>query len=320
MRLKNLGEFALIDRISKRLKKPSPRVIAGIGDDAAVLKTSNDKLLIVTTDTLVEGVHFDLKFTPFFSLGYKALSSNISDCAAMGGRATSALVTLGLPGKLKVKDVDELYRGISSLAKKQGIDVIGGDTVSSPKALVVSITLLGEVERKNLILRSGARVGDAIMVTGDLGKSAASLYRKHALIKPRVNESQIIAKSGLATTMIDNSDGLARCLIEICKMSKVGARVFTDKIPKSSSTESAAKKLKLDPIKLALDGGEDYELVFTVRKSKAKALAQRIFRKTKTPVTIVGEIIGKSKGIKLVGENGKERALKSAGYEHFGRN
>lgn len=176
MKLSELGEFGLIERIARTALRSSRRTIVGIGDDAAVLKPGKaGELLLATTDTMVEGVHFDLSYASYYSVGYKALSSNISDCAAMGGNPREMLVTVGLSRSAKVSDVDDLYRGIRALAKTCGISLIGGDTISSPFGLIVSITLLGEVKKKDLLLRSGARVGDVILVAGDLGGSACGL-------------------------------------------------------------------------------------------------------------------------------------------------
>lgn len=294
MKLSQIGEFALIDRLARKIRINKKRVKVGIGDDAAVIKTSKDKLLLVTTDTLVENIHFDLKYTSFYKLGYKALSVNISDIAAMGGWPTEALITLGLPNNFRVKDVDEIYSGIEALAKKYKVNIVGGDTVASPKAVIISITLLGEVPKDELLLRSGARVGDLILATGKLGEAAE---------RPRIKEARVIAGSKLATSMIDSSDGLSRSLIEICKMSKVGARIWLKALSK--------------PYKLALNGGEEYELIFTAPKKTAAKLIQLIKSNTGTSVTAIGEITSKKHGITVLGLDGKETALKYKGYEHF---
>ncbi len=328
MKVSDIGEFGLIERISKKAKYHS-NVLVGIGDDAAVLRPDAGKLIVATTDTMVEGVHFDLSRAPYFCVGWKALSSNISDILAMGGSAGQALVTVGLPKNSSVKDVDELYRGIRALADRYGIDIIGGDTVSSPLGLIVSITLLGEVEKKHLLLRSGAKVGDVIMVTGTLGDSGAGLgsaklkvqssklIKKHLMPEPRVKESVAIASSRLATSMIDDSDGLARCVLEICRMSRVGAAIDIGSIPISKEIRKYCEDNDLDPIDLALNGGEDYELIFTASKENASRIKNMVVKRTRTKVSIIGEITDKKFGMKLIGENGRVKPLLATGYDHF---
>ena len=335
MKVSDIGEFGLIERISKKAKYHS-NVLVGIGDDAAVLRPDAGKLIVATTDTMVEGVHFDLSRAPYFCVGWKALSSNISDILAMGGSAGQALVTVGLPKNSSVKDVDELYRGIRALADRYGIDIIGGDTVSSPLGLIVSITLLGEVEKKHLLLRSGAKVGDVIMVTGTLGDSAAGLenlkfkipalpagrknlklWKKHLMPVPRVKESVAIASSRLATSMIDDSDGLARCVLEICRMSRVGAAIDIGSIPISKEIRKYCEDNDLDPIDLALNGGEDYELIFTASEENALKIKSIVEKRTKTPVSIIGKISNSKFGIKLTGQTGLVKSLLATGYDHF---
>lgn len=307
MKLSQLGEFGLIDLLAKEIGKPSKNVVLSIGDDTAVVQIAG-KYILITTDTLIENIHFKLKNTSFFDLGYKALAINISDIAAMGGVPTYALVTIGANKKLSAKKIEELYRGIRKLAKKHKIDIIGGDTVSSPKELVVSITLLGEVEKNYLLTRSKAKIGDAILVTGSFGGPAAEKYDSRKLkVESRQQEARTIAKSQMATAMIDSSDGLVRSVLEISRASKVGARIWLDSVPK-------AKKSTLEQ---ALYGGEEYELVFTTPRSKAVELKKLIEKKTKVKVSIVGEIVAKNRNVKLVDIHGKVFSLKNGGYEHF---
>jgi len=315
MKLSQIGEFGLIELLKKAESgKLKADTVVGIGDDAAVIQSpvtsrqSPVKYQLITTDTLIENIHFRLKEISFFDLGYKALAVNISDIAAMGGWPTHALVTIGLPKKVLVEQVGQFYAGINSLAKRYGIDIIGGDTVASPKEIVVSITLLGEVEKEFILTRAGAKVGDAILVTGEFGEPAALRFDSRKWkVESRTREARIIAKSRIATSMIDSSDGMVRSVIEICKMSKVGARIWLDSVP-------IAKGATLDQ---ALYGGEEYELVFTIPRAKAIEIMELIQKKTKTKVTIVGEVVARKRGIKLIDVHGKVLSPESGGYEHF---
>jgi len=307
VKLSQLGEFNLINLLAKSIGRSSKKVILGIGDDTAVVQISG-KYILITTDALIENIHFKLKNTSFVDLGHKALAINISDIAAMGGIPTYALVTIGANKKLSAKKIEELYRGIRRLAKKHKVDIIGGDTVQSPKELVISITLLGEVEKKYLLTRAKAKIGDAILVTGEFGEPAATDYRLRITdYEARILEARTIAKSKLCTSMIDSSDGLVRSVLEISRASKVGARIWLDSVP-------IEKKATLEQ---ALYGGEEYELVFTTPRSKAVELKKLIEKKTKTKVSIVGEVVAKKRGVKLVDIHGKVFPLKKGGYEHF---
>lgn len=324
MKLSELGEFGLIDLIKKAQKPKRKDTILGIGDDCAALRMTNastgsasratsrddkcqmsnkipnpkSKLLLITTDTLIEGVHFDFKHTSFFDLGYKAMLVNISDIAAMGGIPTHAVVSLGVPKNIEAKKLLEFQKGLNKLARKYNIDIVGGDTVASPKALMVSITLLGQVEKKYILTRSGAKIGDQILVTGKFGGPASNNYKcqmtDDKLISksqiPKIKEGRKLAKSRLATSMIDSSDGLARSLQEISKASKVGFKLNFESIP-------IAKGATLDH---ALYGGEEYELVFTAPKRNVKKI-QKIVR-----CRVVGEIVPKNKGNNL-----------RKGFDHF---
>jgi thiamine-monophosphate kinase len=309
MKLSQIGEFGLIERIASHEAK-RPDTLVGIGDDAAVLKlpTSNfkhpdkatkNKYQLITTDALIEGVHFKRKGLSFFALGQKALAANISDIAAMGGWPTHALVTVGLPATISVEQIEEFYRGLNHLAKKHKIDIAGGDTVASPREFFVSITLLGEVEKENLLLRSTAKPGDLICVTGKFGGPASQKYLRLSTYNLRLAEARMLAKTKIATSLIDSSDGLVRSVIEICKASKAGARIWEDKVPKAKGATLAQ----------ALYGGEEYELVFTVPKKKVKRI--------KVKMTIVGEVMSSEFGVKLIDEHDKIKPLKSGGYEHF---
>ncbi|HCC68649.1 MAG TPA: thiamine-phosphate kinase [Nitrospiraceae bacterium] len=329
MKLSELGEFGLIRRLKKSLQKISPQVLEGIGDDAAALRPSKKKLLI-TTDMLLEGIHFDLRFYTLFQLGYKTLAVNISDIIAMGGTPKYFLLGLGIPNGYTSQALDELFSGIKTLAEKHKIEIIGGDTCASNHGLILSGTLLGETN--TVIKRSGAKVGNGIFVTGTLGDSAMGLMLLKRLKRPvkiqnenlnfKIHHSQLNFYTALPlfkkhlmpeprflkrikdiTAMIDISDGLLIDLCHICEESNVGAKIYLNKIPISKELLSTSKLMKINPIELALKGGEDYELLFTAPAG------------SKVNGTLIGEIT--RKGRVMVDESGKETSFRPEGYEHF---
>ena len=370
MKVKKLGEFGLIERIRRFLtdKQKGKIDFIGIGDDTAVIKILPEKYLLWTTDVLIEGIHFSRVPDPFFELvpragwssgyilGWKSLAINLSDIAAMGGVPKYALVTLGLKGNEDIKFVDELYRGMKAVGQSE-TQILGGDISKSP-VLMINISVLGEVEKKNLVLRKGARPGDVICVTGFCGDSAAgfellkcrgdiydahsfchcensdvtskdvaiSLVKKHLMPPPRLKESQVIAKNHLATSMIDNSDGLLASIKFLCQTSGVGAKIYEDKIPISQELRNLENHPHLNPsplrgrggwgVNLALTGGEDYELIFTVPPHKLRDVLTKIPKLTTTPVSPVGEIV-RDKKIYVFDARGKKRTLKNIGYDHF---
>jgi len=327
MLIKDLGEFNLIKRMSAGLGHAGRQVIAGIGDDAAALHSSADRLQLVTTDMLVEDVHFRLSTTEPSQLGWKSLAVNISDIAAMGGEPTYAFVSIGLPRETLVKFVDELYAGMRTIAETYSVDIVGGDTVSAPQ-LIINIALLGEVEEENLILRSGAQIGDAIVVTGDLGGSGAGLEilerdlpiggkRKHLMPIPRVQEGRLLARSGYVTSMIDISDGLASEVHHICEESGTGAKLLMQKIPLSGNVHRVAEHIGKPPHDFALFGGEDYELLFTCHPDKVPLLTESLLRKYNTPLTAVGRIVEMTHSITIEDTSGSIVPLASRGYNHF---
>ena len=324
MKISELGEFRLIEMIAKTVGKPGgDAVLIGIGDDAACWRARG--LQLATTDTLIEGVHFNLKHSTWRELGWKSMAVNLSDIAAMGGKPRYALVTLGLPSDTKVADIINLYKGMTELARKFDVQIIGGDMVGAP-IVAITIALIGEVQSEDKILRrSAARPGDMIAVTGHLGASAAGLalmQRKLALdrntatalrkahYKPntRIKEGQTLACHGIKTAM-DISDGLVIDLEKICIASKVGAKIYSDRIPIHPIVERVFGD---DAITFALSGGEDYELLFTAPRKIVSAVEKLLT----CPVTVIGEIVG-GKGVKVIDENGKKLALKDTGWDHF---
>ena len=304
MKLSRIGEFALINRISKIIGKPSINIVKGIGDDAAVIKPSKNKLLVITTDTLIEDIHFSFDYFSFYDLGWKSLAASLSDIASMGAIPTAAVVSIGIPSKIEVRDIDGFYKGMKKLADKYKVSIAGGDTVSSPDKVYISVTLLGEVSKKNLLLRRGAKPGDLIMVTGDLGGAAPGKKTKHLRPEPRLKESRIIAKCG-ATSMIDSSDGLSRSLNEICASSRTGSVIFEKKLP-------AAKGASLTEV---LHGGEDYELVFTCPSGRAGEIIRKL--KGLAKASVIGIVTKNKNKMVIAGLDGKERKLETKGFEHF---
>jgi thiamine-monophosphate kinase len=331
--LKKLGEFGLIDLLRKRMKPSNPGVIMGIGDDAAVLRPQAGFDLVLTTDMLVEGRHFDFKTTRPRSLGAKTMAVNLSDCAAMGARPLSAVVSVGLPAKFPASKVKAFYDGLNACGKNFGVDIVGGDTVRSD-AFVVNVALLGQVEKGRALTRSGAKVGDVILVTGMLGDSAAGLHslrhpgkkaavvrplleKKHLTPVPRVRAGRFLVEERLASSCIDVSDGLSSEVNHLAKESGVGAEVHEEALPLSTALLDYCEENRLSPLTFSLSGGEDYELLFTAPLSALGAILRRMPAETGCPVKPVGRIVPKKKGVRLIGARGVQRPLRSRGYDHF---
>jgi thiamine-monophosphate kinase len=331
--LAELGERGLIARLRRRLPPPGPEVLVGIGDDAAAVSWGGETLLL-TTDALLEGVHFRRSTATLRDVGAKAIAVNVSDIAAMGGEPRYALLTLALPPSLAVADVDELYAGIQDMAREHGVSVVGGDTCAAPGGVVLSVTLVGRVAGAPL-LRSGARPGDALLVTGTLGASAAGLavlergegalppaviaavLRSHRVPTPRVAEGRLIQASGWASAMIDLSDGLVTDLGHVAAESRVGARVDVDALPVSEATRTVARALGVDPLGWALSGGEDFELLFAAESDHAADLARLVTDRSGTPVHRIGEVRPADEGVRFVDRGGRPYAVKP-GFDHFG--
>ncbi|MEW5758533.1 MAG: thiamine-phosphate kinase [Candidatus Omnitrophota bacterium] len=290
-----IGEFRLIERIKKNIIV-SKDVVCGIGDDTAVLKYTKDKYLLLTSDMLVEGVHFT-KMIPVFYIGRKALAVSLSDIAAMGGIPKYANVSIGLPKNTKMKFVDDLYHGINSLAKKYKINIVGGDTVRSQK-IVIDVTVIGEVSKAKLILRDRARKGDLLFVSGPLG---GSIRKRHYLFEPQIKQAQYLVSNFKINSMIDLSDSLAISTNIIAKQSNVGIVLYENLIPINAQSN----------IHEALFMGEDFKLLFTVPKEYAKKLI-----KDKNFYEI-GEVVDKILGVKFINKNCKEITLKPKGFKHF---
>ncbi len=327
MLVKDIGEFNLIKRLSSNFLKTKRPVIVGIGDDSAVLNSSGNRLQLVTTDMLVENIHFRLSTATPFQIGWKGLAANISDIAAMGGEPTYAFISIGLPKDTRVDFVDDIYSGMHEIADKYSVDVVGGDTVSSPQ-VIINIALLGEVEPENYKLRSGAKKGDYIFITGDVGGSSAGLEilerqlpikgtDKHLMPIPRVVEGRLLSQSGCVNAMIDISDGVSSEINHICEQSGTGAKIFLKDIPLSENTHEVARVIGKSPYDFALYGGEDYELLFTCRPDSASSVKELILKNCSTPLTCIGYITDNSEAVTIEDENGNSLLLRPAGYNHF---
>lgn len=311
MNLKEIGELGLIERIKKTVGSAPGNIIAGIGDDSAVIESGGKDFTLLTMDMLIENVHFTLKAMSFSGIGHKALAVNLSDIAAMGGLPKFCLISLGLDKKITVSAIDEIYEGLLSLAEKYNVQVLGGDTNFSPSGLIIDICLIGEVERERLCLRSGACVGDSILLTGSLGGTAARLEKGEYLPPiPRIKEARAILDIVKINAMIDLSDGLAKDLHAIARSSNVGALLYAESIPVSPDAVE----------ELALGGGEDFELLFTVPKGKERELLREIPARTGTDISYIGEIVERNMGVSIRNRDGKISPLPARGYEHFSNN
>lgn len=326
------GERGLITELNRIFGKPPGRVVCGIGDDTAVIGPEKDFYLLWTIDSLIEGVHFDLAYTPLWLLGRKALAVNLSDIAAMGGEPQYALLALGWPPERNLREAMELARGMQEVAQEYGAFLIGGDTVGSPGCLTMSLTVMGRVKPKELLRRDQARVGDLIYVTGPLGQAAAGLEIlrhnfglpeeiKSPLLKaffnpkPQVAAGRLLAQHQLATASIDLSDGVATDLNQICLLSKVGAIIEADCVPIPAEVMEVAKLTGRDPLDLALKGGEDYQLLFTAPPEKKPKIRECFDQANLTTPTSIGVIISGT-GVRLQ-LKAEELEISGAGFDHF---
>jgi len=306
-----------------------PEVVRSIGDDVAVIDMGQ-KALLLTTDILIEDIHFERSWTDPHRLGRKSLAVNISDIAAMGGIPKYFLISIGLPKRLPLSFTSLFYRGLKDEAKQFQVDLIGGDTSLSPK-IIINICLIGEGKKGDILFRNGAKVGDDLYASGTLGDAALGLkilqdkklrkkpkglIDKHLSPAPRVELGQALAKKHIASAMIDISDGLLNDTNHILEESQVGARIWEDRIPISSLYQKWAKNYSKVPHQFALNGGEDYELLFTAspeKRTKVSSLA----RSLNIPLTRVGEILRAKEGFHLIGKKGKEIKLHWLGFDHF---
>ncbi len=324
-----IGEFGLIERIRKWITPSDRSLIKGIGDDVAVIEMGK-KALLITTDILIEDIHFKRRWSDPYHLGKKSLAVNLSDIAAMGGTPKYFLISLGLPKNLSLSFVSSFYRGLKEGAKPFRVDLIGGDTSLSSK-MVINICLLGEGRKESLLFRSGAKAGNDLYVSGYLGDAALGLkilqkkglqgepkglIRKHLSPTPRIQLGQAIAKQRLATAMIDVSDGLLIDTSHLLEESKVGARIWEDRIPLSGAYKKWATNYAKNPYHFALSGGEDYELLFTAPREMRKRISS-LALSLKTPVTRIGEILFQKERFTLIKKDGEKYSPSHLGFEHF---
>ena len=331
----DIGEFELIKLLTEDIEHDAHTTV-GIGDDCSVYELAKNRYVLATCDMLIEDVHFSRKTASPFFIGSKAIASSLSDIAAMGGRPLFALVSIGLPAATPEEYVNDLYIGIRSVCRDYGVALVGGDTVRSPDRIVIDVSMIGESPGGKYILRSGAKAGDAIAVTGFLGDSAAGLdllegrrtepdterrselVEAHLLPEPRTDQGQYLANNFKVHSMIDVSDGLAGDLGHICAQSKLGARIWADKIPISETLAEFCRGARLEPLDYALTGGEDYELLFTLAPSELERLTLEWPEEFDIPLFHIGEIDKAVDGIVLLSEDGAEQPLDASSFEHFG--
>ncbi len=335
--ISELGEFGLIERLTRSFKPRNESTLMGIGDDGAVM-FYGEKNLVLSTDLLTEGVHFNLMYVPLKHLGYKSVIVNLSDIYAMNARPRQITVSIALSGKFSVEAVEELYSGIYQACENYGIDLVGGDTTSSLTGLTISICVIGEAFQKDLVYRSGARPGDVLCVSGDLGGAYMGLqllerenevfkvnkdmqpqlqgydYILGRQLKPEARADVVDAFEKLQikpTSMIDISDGLSSEILHLCNNSKVGCLLHEEKVPMDNQTKRMAGELNINPLVAALNGGEDYELLFTLAPDDIEKI------RTDPDFTVIGEITEVQEGANLLTTGGARIPLKAQGWKHL---
>jgi thiamine-monophosphate kinase len=336
--IQDLGEFALIEQITKNFKLKNPTSHFGVGDDAAVISISENDVTLLSTDMLIEGIHFDLTYTPLKHLGYKSVAVNVSDICAMNGTAEQITVSIAISSRFSLEAVEELYAGIYLACETFKVDLVGGDTSTAISGITISVSVLGRAKKSEVVYRNGAKEFDLLVVTGDLGAAYMGLqllerekavFKANSNIQPdldgydyimerqlkpeaRVDVIQFLKKlKVLPTSMIDISDGLASEILHICKASKVGCHLYNEKIPIDTKTSITAIDFNLDPTTCALNGGEDYELLFTINQEDFDKI------KGNPHMTVIGHISDQKDGIYLIDKNGSAITLKAQGWKHF---
>ena len=335
--LNEIGEFGLINHLTQAVELTQKSTVKGIGDDAAVLDFNNKKTLI-STDLLLENVHFDLRYVPLKHLGYKAIQVNLSDIYAMNGIASQVTISIGLSSKFPLEAVEEIYEGALLACQNYNVDLVGGDTSTSTQGLVISVTSIGYADAEHIAYRSAAKEGDLICVSGDLGAAYVGLqllerekqiYLENPNIQPDLEGKDYIIERQLKPearkdivellasmdviphAMIDVSDGLASEILHICRESNVGCKLYEEKIPIDPMTYETAREFGLDPTVCALSGGEDYELLFTVPQSDFEKI------KNNMDISIIGHITEPSEGCMMISKSGNVYEIKAQGWNAF---
>ena len=335
--ISTLGEFGLIEHLTKNIEFQNASTVLGVGDDAAVLDHFG-KQTVLTTDLLIEGVHFDLMYTPLRHLGYKSVVVNLSDIYAMNATPTQVILGIGISNRFSIEALDEFYDGVYLACKNYGVDLVGGDTASSQKGFIISVTAVGEVTPGDFVKRDTAQKGDLICVSGDLGAAYIGLlflerekkiymeipgvqpdlenesYVIGRLLKPEARKDiiEFLAKSGIRpTSMIDISDGLSSEVLHICRDSNLGCVLYEEKIPISDAMRNAAFKFEIDPTACALSGGEDYELMFTIPPTEHHKLVLN------EEISVVGYMTEPEKGTTIITKGGSQHALTAQGWNHM---
>ncbi len=333
----SIGEFGLIEKLAVNVKKYHPETIKGIGDDAAVMEFG-DQFFLTSTDMLIEGIHFDLAYMPLAHLGYKAISVNVSDIAAMNGTPKQVTISMGLSNRFSVEAVEELYTGIYKACEDFKVDLVGGDTTTSPHGLIISVGITGLVDRDKISYRNGAQKGDILCVTGDLGGAYIGLqvlarekqeFLGNPGMQPKLDFYQYVVGRQLRpkarmdiiheladlkvvpTSMIDVSDGLVSEVFHLCKQSGLGVAVYEDKLPIDKETYETAAEFSIDPNTCALNGGEDYELLFTIPQSEYEKI------KNHPDIHTIGYMQEADKGKVMVTRSQNTIELKAQGWVHF---
>lgn len=334
----SLGEFGLIDHLTRNNETHHASTVLSIGDDAAVLDHFG-KQIVVTTDLLIEGVHFDMVYTPLRHLGYKSIVVNLSDVYAMNATPTQVTLSIGISNRFSVEAMEEFYEGIYAACEKYHVDLVGGDTTTSNKGLIISVTAIGEVAPDRFVKRDGAKKGDLVCVSGDLGAAYLGLllmerekkifmespsvqpdlenqdYILRRLLKPEARKDIISffeENDILPTSMMDISDGLSSEILHICKQSNAGCVIHEDKIPVAEASRQFAFKLDLDPTACALSGGEDYELIFTIKQEDYDKIVLN------EQISVIGYITEPAEGRHIITRSGNKHALTAQGWRTFG--
>ncbi len=335
--ISSLGEFGLIEHLTKNIELQNASSVLGVGDDAAVIDHFG-KQTVITTDLLLEGVHFDLMYTPLKHLGYKSVIVNLSDIYAMNATPTQIIMSIGISNRFSVEAIDEFYEGVYAACDKYGVDLVGGDTTSSQKGFVISVTAIGEVAPDKFVKRSTSQKGDLLCVSGDLGAAYVGLlylerekkiymespgvqpdlegesYVIGRLLKPEARKDivEFFSKEEIQpTAMMDISDGLSSEILHVCKQSNLGCVLYEEKIPIAEEMKKAAFKFEIDPTACALSGGEDYELLFTIPQSEYDKLVLN------EQISVIGYMTEPEQGAHIITKGGGKHAITAQGWNHI---